>query len=65
MFVIVNPDRPASMFAASSSHIEATGQSYTGLLQKAKLFTQRSHAEKEKCDNELILSVREVMESHQ
>lgn len=65
MYVIVNYDRPASMFAASRSHTEATGQSYTGLLQKAKLFMTREAAMKEKCGNEIILPIREIMESHQ
>lgn len=35
--------------------------SYTGLLQKARQFSTRESAEAEKCDNELVVPVSDIL----
>jgi len=44
---------------------QTDGQSYTGMLQNARLFETQEKAMRDKCGNEIVLSVREIMEARQ
>jgi hypothetical protein len=58
-YVIQRTDRENDLYVSPQGSL----RSYTPLLQGARVFPTREAAEREKCDNERVLSLEEAMRS--